>query len=265
MSLCSGRNCPNKDQNPTLSACARCKKVNYCGRSCQKKHWDAHKHRCFSPDTPQIRVVGFTIEAIQSSIDDANCGDVLVLEDGTYEGNEVLRIHKPITLLGQGKDKTKLACSELKVEAGNDASFSKYSVTIADFEAANASIENKNYKAVNVCGIKFAGPIGSRNDAVITGQQAGKILFLDCDIIGGADSLCIGGDGVHIKHTVIKDAQCRGIFSGHSSFIIEDSTIYNCGGYGIKGRAGWTEKGKNKIQPGPWSSWGGASDMFGGW
>lgn len=264
MSLCSGRNCPNKDQSVTLNACARCKKAHYCGRSCQKKHWGAHKHRCFSPDTPHVRVGRFTIEAIQSSIDHANCGDVLVLEEGTYEGNEILRINKPITLLGQGKDKTKLACSELRIEGGNDVSASKHSVTIADFEASNSTIENEHYKAVNICSIKFAGLLGSNNDTVSTGRQAGKIIFLDCDIIGGADGLCIGGDGVHLKHTTIKHAQSRGIFSGHSSFIIEDSTVSNCGGYGIKGRAGWIEKGKNRIQSGPWSSWGGPSGMFGG-
>ncbi|KAG9124556.1 hypothetical protein FRC07_011143 [Ceratobasidium sp. 392] len=41
--------CGNEDcDNPPTERCAKCKSVEYCGRSCQSKHWKKeHKVRCF--------------------------------------------------------------------------------------------------------------------------------------------------------------------------------------------------------------------------
>eukprot|EP00804_Cyclotella_cryptica_P017300 CCRYP_019568-RA/>CCRYP_019568-RA protein AED:0.27 eAED:0.27 QI:0/-1/0/1/-1/1/1/0/289 len=261
---CSGRLCPHKDRNRTtpLQSCARCHTTYYCGRDCQKSHWEVHKHQCVSADTPRHSVTELTVRAIQSAIHEAGPGDVIVLSEGLYEGNEILTIDKPLVILGGGREMTTVSCDELVVGGSDLASYRKHSLVMADFEVTNpCTIKNNHYKAVNICNIRFSCPLGSRNDAVSTSESSGKILFLDCEIIGGGDGLCIGGDGVHLKRTCIRNAQFRGIFS-RRHFVVEDVTISGCGGYGIKGTAGWDEKGKNRIQPGPWANFGGA---YGGW
>lgn len=251
---CSGPNCLSSTDVP-VHACMRCKSINYCGRVCQKKHWDSHKHRCFSPNTPRLKVSERTIDAINSAVHGAEDGTIIVLEEGTYQGSGSLWIKKPIVLLGAGKDSTKVCCDGLVIKAdANDECRSNQSVTIADVEVTNSSNITAKYNTVNLCGVRFTCPIGSRHDAVETGSDDGKILFLDCEITGGCDGLSIFGQGVRLKRTIIKHAACRGIFSRHN-FVIENVTISHCGSYGIKGTAGWDEKGKNSIQPGPWSRW----------
>jgi hypothetical protein len=214
MSSCARRNCPNKDKNVPVHACAHCKQDFYCSRDCQKKSWGTHKHRCISVDTAKQTISELTIDAIRTTIANANPGDVTVLEKGTYEGSGALRINKPIILLGAGKDSTKLCCDGLSIQREDATENQKSeSITVADLEVTNSShIENNNYKSVNLCGIRFSCPIGTRDAS-------------------------------------------RGIFS-RESFVIEDVTISHCGAYGIKGTAGWNEKGQNVIQPGPWMNWG---------
>lgn len=100
-------------------------------------------------------------------------------------------------------------------------------------------------------------------NAMEIGDCKGTVLLLACEIYGGSDTLFISGSPkVHIKETEIRFARARGIFA-NVSFVIEDSDVDTCGAYGIKGRAGWIEKGDNDIQPGPWSSFGGAAGGFG--
>lgn len=100
-------------------------------------------------------------------------------------------------------------------------------------------------------------------DAMDIHSCQGKVLLLDCEILGGSDSLFISkSPKVHIKGTEIRFARSRGIFA-NDSFVIEDSVVDMCGGYGIKGRDGWEEKGDNDIQPGPWNSFGGAAGEYG--
>ena len=38
--------CNKSSEEHELKACARCKKVKYCGKDCQTKHWNTHKHSC---------------------------------------------------------------------------------------------------------------------------------------------------------------------------------------------------------------------------
>lgn len=80
---------------------------------------------------------------------------------------------------------------------------------------------------------------------------------------GGSDGVFIATKNVHLKNTKICNAQNRGIFS-RREFTIENCEVSGCGGYGIKGTGGWTEKGRNNIQPGPWNEFGGASSGYGG-
>lgn len=180
---------------------------------------------------------------------------MIVLEKGTYEGNKPLLVTECVTLLGAGKELTKLDCEGLIINKSKATSETEgnRSITVADFEVTNSSkIENNdNSTSVNVCNVRFSCPIGDPNDAVQVASKEGSISLTDCDIIGGSDGISIFGHGVHLKHTTIRHAQHRGIFSRYR-FVIEDSSISHCGGYGIKGTAGWSEKGKNRIQSGPW-------------
>ena len=41
--MCSFERCSNRDN---LQACAKCRKVRYCGTHCQKLHWPFHKQEC---------------------------------------------------------------------------------------------------------------------------------------------------------------------------------------------------------------------------
>ena len=44
---CAG--CEKKEEfRGDFNLCARCKKVAYCGKECQKAHWKTHKQRCAS-------------------------------------------------------------------------------------------------------------------------------------------------------------------------------------------------------------------------
>ena len=87
-----------------------------------------------------------------------------------------------------------------------------------------------------------------------------KLLIYCCEITGGSDGLSLMDRSTKAKidQTDIQLAISRGIFA-NVNFEIKDSEIYNCGGYGIKGRQGWTDIGGNNLQPGPWSSFGGPS------
>lgn len=41
--------CSDKIDNPpqtTFKKCSRCKKVYYCSKECQKRHWPTHKLSC---------------------------------------------------------------------------------------------------------------------------------------------------------------------------------------------------------------------------
>jgi hypothetical protein len=128
----------------------------------------------------------------------------------------------------------------------------------------SVSVEENKYSGVTFCSVEVACPPTSGNDAVSINRCGGKVLLFCCEIIGGLDGLDgLGtyGANVHIKDTDIQLAASRGIFA-NDSFVIEDSAVYNCGGYGIKGRGGLHEQGTNEIQPGPWSSFGGPSGIF---
>ena len=61
----------------------------------------------------------------------------------------------------------------------------------------------------------------------------------------------INASGVRLLRCRIIGAYSRGIFA-NPDFVIEDSTVQGCGGYGMKIRGGCERRGRNNIQPGPW-------------
>ena len=264
---CSWHACRNP--NAKTGACGRCKSEFYCSSACQKIHWQVHKYKCVPVATPRHQVSEFTVEAIQASIDNARDGDVILLKEGHYKSPSSsppkLVVNKPLSILGplHGMDKIKLECS-LVVRASGRASDSQHKLVLADFEFGKVSqvesgtdsmgaIENNSYKEVNLYNIRVSCDRSFRGDAFMAGSSGGKTVFDDCEILGGSDGLHIAGPNVYLKRTEIRFAANRGIFS-RQYFTLEDCVVDMCGAYGIKGSAGWHEKGDNDIQPGPWAS-----------
>lgn len=125
------------------------------------------------------------------------------------------------------------------------------------------NVFDNSFDDITFCSVDVKCPrqVGDRGeDAVCINTCKGKFLLLCCEIIGGSDGLAIMDRDckMHIRETDIQLARSRGIFS-NPYFKIEDSAVYSCGGYGIKGRSGWEAKGENQIQAGPWNEHGGAS------
>ena len=259
---CAWRACPNKNSDDDLQACSRCKLAAYCSVACQKKHWGVHKYKCVAPDVVRHEVEDFSIQAVQNAIDAAKPGDIVLMKEGTYEGGSGdtarLTIDKPLKLWGPkyGMDTVELNCEVVIKPSGSGENDSKDVVVLADFAVNGTGNINDNvYKSITLYNIRVQCPPEVRGeDALIINDCSGKCLLLDCEIYGGSDGIFICTNKVHLKRTEIRFASSRGIFA-KKPFVIEDCEISNCGSYGIKGRCGWTEKGKdNDIQPGPWGA-----------
>jgi hypothetical protein len=254
---CSWLGCSNKD-GKSLMKCARCGKAKYCQRSCQKLHWKMHKYTCVPATSPIHRIgADSCIQTVQAIIDQAGEGDAIELKEGTYGApGEKLVITKALTITGAGMEKVSLRCL-LRVEGGGGK------LVISNLKIdGRVDVQNNSYEIITFLSVEVAcPPQQATEDAFFIGPGVGKFLLLCCEIVGGSDGLFIDSGKVHIKDTDIQMARSRGIFA-NKSFVIEDSAVYNCGAYGIKGRGGWSEKGDNTIQSGPWSSHGGASGMF---
>jgi hypothetical protein len=205
----------------------------------------------------------FTIAAIQRAIDAAKPNDVVELQVGTYEagGVDELVISKPLKIWGPvrvGMNDVILECNlVVKGIRGNTGD-----VLLTNFKVSGtARVRENSYKNITMYSVVVFCPreLADRGtNAMEIGDCKGKVFLLDCEILCGSDTLLISGaPRVHIKGTEIRFAVSRGIFA-NESFVIEDSVVDMCGAYGIKGRAGWIEKGDNDIQPGPWNSFGGA-------
>jgi hypothetical protein len=254
---CSWPGCRNKDgSSSNLQVCSRCKIAASCSTECQKKHWEMHKNRCSAPDVPRHEVEDFTIEAIQSAIDKASPGDIMLLKDGSYEGSAGPRakliIDKPLRIWGPEFDKVKLKC-DLVIKPSEFGQDGKDVVILSNFEVYGTGTVMKNtYKGITFC-IRVKCELNGE-DALTINECKGKCLLLDCEIHGGSDGIFICTDKVHLKGTEVRFAANRGIFA-KVPFVIEESEVSSCGGYGIKGRCGWTEKGRHDdIQPGPWGA-----------
>jgi hypothetical protein len=181
-------------------------------------------------------------------------GDYLPSDEA---GAAKLTINKAVHLLGAGMSKVLLHAS---LDIQGDDTGGKLVIANLSIEGI-VSVEENKYNGVTFFSVEVECRPTLSCDAFSIKRCGGKVLLFCCDIIGGSDGLGIYGADVHIKDTDIQLAASRGIFA-NDSFIIEDSAVYNCGGYGIKGRGGWDEIGTNEIQPGPWSSFGGPSGMY---
>lgn len=272
---CNWLTCANGPRRVTtneipLSKCSRCKAVSYCSKACQKKDWGHHKPKCTALDVPRHDVEDFTIESIQRTINNANPGDVVLLKEGTYDGSGDLVVNKPIKLWGAKKDNVKLTTLNCNLSIrpsglGNDSSGD---IVLVDLTLNGiGKIDENMYKSITLSTVCLKSPDKSdRPDNTLTINECnGKCLILGSEIYGGGDGIEIRSEKVHIKFTDIRFCKYRGIFS-RKIFTIEDCEVSNCGGYGIKGSAGWIEKGTgNDIQPGPWNPLGPSMSPNPGW
>ena len=184
------------------------------------------------------------------------------IREGSYEsssGNALLTIDKPIRLLGAGMSKTRIK-GTLYVRVPT-VSHGGSVLSVCDLGVDGiADIAETSYKQIYFQSVEVRCPPRSRN-AAFTVECNGKILLNCCEIIGGSDGLQLLNHATEatLQETDIELAQNRGIFANPYFTIGPNSAVYNCGGYGIKGRSGWNEKGENQIQPGPWNALGGAA------
>ena len=130
---------------------------------------------------------------------------------------------------------------------------------LSNFTVVNASltVSGKDIKHVVLHQLNVSLPHTSNDDALTLNDMRGRILIDKCVVSGGSDSVFIQGCDVHLRGCHISGAASRGIFANHN-FVIEDSVVTGCGGYGMKTRAGCQRRGKNSIQSGPWDG------VFGG-
>lgn len=258
--------------------CSRCHEKSgiacYCSRSCQRRHWPAHKIVCFDDKTTTIVQIdaseGNTISSIQAVIDGAPADSVIIIPEGRFKASnnndddkESIVINKPIKILGNGIGRTALEC-DFHVLGNKNTSSSLVIARLAvegtikvDVPPAEAyeKVTFLAVRAVPRLGIEVKAFSGDRFH--IKSFPRKELLLLACEIIGGQDGIVIGSgvpfSSVIIQETEISHATCRGIFAT-PSFTIKNSKVHSCGAYGIKGRSGWREVGDNEIQPGPWSA-----------
>ena len=211
--------------------------------------------------TPRVRVLEPLLSAVQAAVDSAAPGTLVELCTGVFTGDEeTLVLRKPVFLIGAGSGAQSAATTidaKLVVNPVVNSNTKKV-VTIKGLRVKKgATFERNRLARIDV----LDSTIELRNmndDCLEFNETPAKILVSGCTIIGGSDGLYIDTGNVHIYKSTIHSAADRGIFAD-SSFVIEDSTVKNCGSYGIKTRAGCVRRGKCNIQSGPWDH------LDGGW
>ena len=143
---------------------------------------------------------------------------------------------------------------EAPIEVKQDSATRGGLLRIANLRATQGMVvDSNNFERVDLCKVHVSQEPG-RDDCLVINDCTGKqVLLDDCEVYGGGDGLGHYGRStkLHVKNSAIRFAQSRGIFA-NDDFVIEDSEVSNCGGYGIKMRGGCTYRGDNDIQPGPW-------------
>ena len=210
-----------------------------------------------------VCVTGHARMYSQAALDAAPEGSVVKLPAGEYknENDAELNLTKALRIIGEGMDKVKLRCKFVVTqEQANGGMVAVQNLTIA----GTVNVREVSYDNIIFASVEVNVPASSRGSDAFQAANKGKITLDCCEIVGGSDGVFIGGreTEMHIRETDIQMCSSRGIFA-NPDFVIQDSAVYNCGSYGIKGRGGWTEKGENQIQPGPWNSFGGPSGGYG--
>ena len=137
-------------------------------------------------------------------------------------------------------------------------------VVLINFEVRGwARIRSNSYESITLCGVRIRHDKKREETLGIEHIKGKTCLLLNCEILGGGDSLFINGtegfrseetagffcnrDKIHLKRSTVRSAASEGIFA-NDSFIIEHSIVDGCGWYGVKSNNGYTPKGRNTIQ-----------------
>ena len=225
-----------------------------------------------------------TAAELQKLVDAAEEGGVVSMPAGQFVGAS-LEIKRAITLQGQGPTATVIA---FPIHVGVGASGALLHLSNFGVDGASLTVgSNRTQASSHMTGIgptpgikrahlsKVHVSLGARggDDALVInrigqGYARDTVLVEDCEVRGGSDGVMIDTSGVRLLRCRIVGAYSRGIFA-NESFVIEDSTVQGCGGYGMKIRSGCDRRGRNNIQSGPWDGhmefggMGGMGGMFG--
>lgn len=202
-----------------------------------------------------------TIEELKRAFETCTNGSVIQLAACRLKPtntSDVIIPGKALTIQGSTTGKSILECT-LKTTKGAKGGVLKLNNLNVH---GGFDIEDNEYKEVLVNDCNFACGVGGGRDCVTVGSCNGNCVFRNTVISGGSDGLMHTSHNTNltIEKCMIGNAGSRGIFA-NSHFVIRDSVVVNCGGYGIKCRAGCTVLGDCNIQPGPWDNFGTAGGM----
>ena len=209
------------------------------------------------------------ISEVQKLVDDAarrGDGSRVSLPSGTY-GTEAkdpgmghgtrekpLMITSALVLMGKGTDATQLIC---EVTVGERVVGKLLHLANLSVRNATLTIQGKAIERVHLQKLRISLDGGEGRDALTLNETHSgkyhpeKVLLEECEVVGGGDGIMIGVHGCTLRKCRVLGAASRGIFA-NDSFIIEDSVVQGCGGYGMKTRGGCDRRGSNRIQAGPW-------------
>ena len=258
--------------------CARCQEKSgiacYCSTSCQRKHWPCHKIVCFDVKTtpivylqteleasnsskendkkasttpPLLGLGGGLVSSLQTAIDGATAGSVIILpegrfkasranvskkrkkdsitdEDGVPKARERIVINKPIKILGDGIGRTMLECDFHVV--GNTNKSTSPKTTASSLVVARLAVEGtividipptKEYDdgvtflAVRAVPHKSIPALSGTKFHIkcLPAYKTKKDYFqlVGCEIIGGADGLVIGNDVSRDAVVIIEETE----------------------------------------------------------
>ena len=192
-----------------------------------------------------------TADALAAVLASARAGARVSIPAGKYLPGAHSRLEIPTALTVEGHK------AELHFAVSVSAQATGALLQLSNFSVVNAplTVTGKNIKQAVLQNITVSLPPHSDNDALtlndICQHAIGPILLDTCTVRGGAESVFINACGVHLKGCHISGAASRGVFANYD-FVIQDSVVTNCGGYGMKTRAGCQRRGNNSIQAGPW-------------
>ena len=226
---------------------------------------EAHSHKVKPENLRTLSPLPCTARAVSELLRAVEPGGRVSIPSGTYTGGDT-----PSPAQGAPGQLQLEIPTALTLE-GNGAEF-QFAVTVAcgargallrlsNFSVAGYQllVRGADVKRVELERLQISYPPHLQEDALVLNEiRRGpdkfgmpSILIDRCSVRGGSDGVMINEWGVHLRHCNISGAASRGIFANRY-FVIEDSVVTGCGGYGMKTRSGCERRGRNDIQPGPW-------------
>ena len=226
---------------------------------------EAHSHKVKPENLRTLSPLPCTARAVSELLRAVEPGGRVSIPSGTYTGGDTpspaqgapgqlqLEIPTALTLEGNGAEfqfAVTVACG------ARGALLRLSNFSIAGYQLL---VRGADVKRVELERLQISYPPHLQEDALVLNEigrgpdESGmpSILIDRCSVRGGSDGVMINEWGVHLRHCNISGAASRGIFANRY-FVIEDSVVTGCGGYGMKTRSGCERRGGNDIQPGPW-------------